>query len=137
MAVLNTLMLLILYPGVLPTGPIYNLIAVISMLLGVETSVRIIRRTSKYSGTRISVVLYTLTAGIARTLVMTLVNWIFLPYPPPVGFDMPTQVVLGLLPVIGFFNLSVVLYTVPLSLALEALLRKSAFPHLQMANLIT
>ena len=34
-SIINTLLLLVVYPGDLPTGPLYNLAAVSSMLLGV------------------------------------------------------------------------------------------------------
>ena len=51
---------------------------------------------------------------IMRVAVMTIVNWIFLPYPPPIGFSMPAEAVVTMLPVVGFFNVTLALYTVPI-----------------------
>jgi hypothetical protein len=45
---------------------------------------------------------------------MTLVNWAFLPFPPPVGYSMPPVAVLATLPLVAIFNFTLALYTVPL-----------------------
>jgi riboflavin transporter FmnP len=117
-SIINTLVLLAVFPGALPTGPIYNLIAVLSMLLGVYAAkvlTTIVLPTKNYV---ITVAAFTAIGTILRVVVMTLVNWIVLPYPPPIGFSMPEDVTVGLLPVIAFFNGTLALYTVPLGVAL-------------------
>jgi riboflavin transporter FmnP len=39
---LNTIVLLVIFPGAIPTGPIYNLVAIISMLFGIFITKRVI-----------------------------------------------------------------------------------------------
>jgi hypothetical protein len=45
---------------------------------------------------------------------MSIVNWLFLPYPPPIGFNMPNDAVNAVIPIIGFFNATLALYTIPI-----------------------
>ena len=47
-------------------------------------------------------------------IVMTIVNWTFLPFPPPIGFSMPSEAVIAVIPIIGFFNATLALYTIPI-----------------------
>jgi len=53
-----------------------------------------------------------------RVVVMTLVNWAFIRYPPPIGFSMPEEVIIGILPLVAFFNATLALYTIPVGYAL-------------------
>ncbi|MGQ9513594.1 MAG: hypothetical protein ACUVTL_00845 [Thermoproteota archaeon] len=112
-SIINTLVLLVVFPGALPTGPFYNLAALLSMLMGIYLSHKIL---SLRSRKRESFVLALSTAfGVTtRVLVMTFVNWACLPQQPPIGFGMPLIVVMAALPVIGFFNATLALYTIPL-----------------------
>ena len=49
-----------------------------------------------------------------RVVIMTIVNWAFLRYPPPVGFSIPVEALVAILPVIAVFNATLALYTIPL-----------------------
>ena len=113
-AALNTVMLLAVFPGALPTGPFYNLAAVLGMLLGVYIALRLVQRISLLRS-EIGVVASVTGFGVLlRVGVMTLVNWLFLPYPPPVGYSLAQGPVIAVLPLIGVFNFTLALYTVPL-----------------------
>lgn len=106
---LNTLILVTLFPGDLPTGPFYNLAAVVSMLAGVY----IIHQYLQLRGrTTVRVPASTGLSMVLRVLVMTLINWLALRHPYPIGFSLPEEVILGFLPLIGVFNATVVLYTI-------------------------
>lgn len=111
-SIINTIMLLAVFPGALPTGPLYNLAAVLSMLLGIY----IIYRFATLNRRRETMLTasFTTVGIIFRVGIMTIVNWTFLPHPPPVGFGMPLAAVTAALPFIGFFNATLALYTVPL-----------------------
>ncbi|MEM2738546.1 MAG: hypothetical protein QXK93_06135 [Candidatus Bathyarchaeia archaeon] len=111
-AVLNTLVLLMAFPGMLLTGPLYNLAAVISMLMGVSLP-KIIYKNPKSSRHALAIML-TVFGIIFRAGIMTIVNWAFLRFPPPVGFGMPEPSIIMSLPLIAFFNATLALYTIPL-----------------------
>jgi len=111
-AIMNTLVLLAVYPGELPTGPIYNLAAVLSMLLGVYTNQRVAKYFIKSRKTL--VILSTAFGCVLRVGFMSIINWIFLRYPYPIGYNMPAGAILAMLPIIGLFNATVALYTIPL-----------------------
>ena len=114
-AALNTVVLEALKPGPLPTGPLYNFIAEVSMFLGVFVILSIGRR-REWSP---KVVAGATTAGgvALRTAVMTVVNAIVLPLPYPVGFGpfVTAAQVPWYLVLIGVFNATTALYTVPLA----------------------
>lgn len=114
-AALNSLVLEALKPGPLPTGPLYNFIAEVSMFLGVVLLMSLGRRRRWSAGV---VVGLATGAGVGlRTAVMTLVNAIVLPLPFPFGFGpfiTPAQVPWYLV-LIGVFNATTALYTVPLA----------------------
>lgn len=113
-SVMNTIVLLGVYPGDLPTGPLYNLAAVLSMLLGIYIVHRLI--VGRSSGRRKTILAISSTAlgTILRVAIMSIVNLVFLRYPYPVGFDMPVEAITAMLPVIGFFNATLALYTIPI-----------------------
>jgi riboflavin transporter FmnP len=112
LAVLNTLALLILFPGALPTGPLYNFAAVISMIAGLLLVKKLLP--AKLKGRKEAIAVAGLTAFgiIARTVVMLVINYSFLSYPPPVGFSLPQEVVVLYMPFIALFNASLALYTI-------------------------
>ena len=56
----------------------------------------------------------TALGSITRVGIMTIVNWAFLRYPYPVGYNIPVEALTAMLPVIGFFNATLALYTIPL-----------------------
>jgi riboflavin transporter FmnP len=120
---INTLILLAVFPGGLPTGPLYNFIAVLAMLLGIYLPYRLATRGCKSENLgqylRQHVALLTISATtlgiVLRTLVMTVVNYFVLPLPYPVGFSMPQIDVLLFLPLGAIFNATVALYTIPIA----------------------
>jgi riboflavin transporter FmnP len=112
-SIINTLVLLGVYPGDLPTGPFYNFAAVLSMLLGIYIVHRFsVGRLSRGRET-ILTVSSTALGIILRVGIMSIVNWVFLQYPYPVGFSIPAEAITAMLPVIGFFNATLTLYTIP------------------------
>jgi riboflavin transporter FmnP len=112
-AVINTVVLLLVFQGALPTGPLYNLAAVLSMLLGVLFTIKLLG-SFKVHSEAVMTTSATALGMLLRVGIMTVVNWAFLRYPPPVGYSMPEVEIVAFLPIIGLFNASVVLYTVPL-----------------------
>ena len=112
--IINTLMLFAVFPGALPTGPLYNLAAVLGMLLGVYVALRIVRKIRLLRSEAGMAACVTGVGVLFRVGVMTLVNWLFLPYPPPVGYSLPQVAVMASLPLIGIFNFTLALYTLPL-----------------------
>ncbi|MGB9854134.1 MAG: hypothetical protein ACPLRY_04935 [Candidatus Bathyarchaeales archaeon] len=111
-AVINTLVLLAVFPGMLITGPIYNFAAVMSMLFGLFISEIAKKNPQKY--TKSAVAIFTTFGVIFRVGIMTLVNWTCLRFPPPVGFGLPEEAVVASLPFIAFFNATLAFYTIPL-----------------------
>lgn len=84
------------------------------MLLGVYVMHRF---ATKYFSRRREAMLTassTVLGTISRMAFMTVVNWIFLPYPYPIGFSIPVEAVTAMLPIIGFFNATLVIYTIPI-----------------------
>jgi riboflavin transporter FmnP len=120
----NTLALFAFFPGALPTGPMYNLAAVLSMLLGVGLASKVLK---KRFATHETVVagLYTASGAIFRTAFMSLVNYSLLRFPPPVGYGFNEEAVLASLPLITIFNLTLALYTIPIGYSVAKFLRSS------------
>lgn len=113
-AVINTLILFVVFPGALPTGPLYNLAAVLGMLFGVYVALFLVQKV-KVLRSEVSVVACVTGVGVVfRTVLMTVVNGVFLPFPPPVGYSMPQVAVLATLPLVAVFNFTLALYTLPL-----------------------
>jgi riboflavin transporter FmnP len=121
-AILNAVILFALFPGFLPTGPFYNLIAVLSMLSGIYLAQRILtlgqskevmQKTSLESEAR----LITVSTAIGITLrvaIMSVVNYVALRQPYPFGYQFIEIEILASLPLIALFNATLALYTVPL-----------------------
>lgn len=126
--VINTLILLAVFPGSLPTGPIYNLIAVLSMLLGVYIPYRIATHGCKtenignYLRQHLAVISVSATTlGIVlRVALMTGINYFALQQPYPIGFSMPQIDVLLFLPLGAIFNATVAVYTIPIAIGITA-----------------
>ncbi len=112
---LNTVVLLLVFPGASPTGPIYNLIAVVATLGAFSLSYKTFNLARFRS--RVAIATVTTLAILVRVGVMTVVNFAFLQQSAPLGFSLPEKVVVPLLPFIAFFNATVVLYSVPLGYA--------------------
>ena len=110
---INTIVLLIFFPGALPLGPMYNMAAVLSMMAGVGL-IKILLDRHALKNLAIAVTLYTSFGIAARTAVMSLVNYVVLRYPFPVGFSMPEPDILIAIPLIAVFNATLALYTIPI-----------------------
>ena len=115
-SLLNAGVLFVFFPGPLPTGPLYNLIALFSMLAGLYIARRyIIRENSNQQKVFKIAAASTVLGIILRVTIMTVVNYITLQQPYPIGFDLEEMAVLvTYLPATALFNGTVALYTVPM-----------------------
>jgi riboflavin transporter FmnP len=126
-SIINTVILLIVFPGALPLGPLYNLIAVLSMLIGVYAAYRIATRghetedLSSFLRDHVKMISVSATGlGITlRVAVTTFTNYFLLQQSPPVGFSYSSQAALAFLPLSAIFNGTVALYTIPIALAVS------------------
>ena len=91
--IINFISLLVFFPGQLISGPIYNLIAIYSSYLGIILVKRTIIKNHKfdYKISFKNIIMVTASSMILRTLIMTIVNYIALPRPPPIGFSIPME----------------------------------------------
>ncbi|MEM2164727.1 MAG: hypothetical protein QW374_00760 [Candidatus Bathyarchaeia archaeon] len=122
-ALINTIALLAFFPGMLPTGPLYNLAAVTSMLIGLWVIRRGLKRDPGIKW-GFSILIMTI-AGIAfRVAIMSVVNYTCLQQPPPIGYALPIHIVLAYLPLIAVFNSSLAAYTIPLGYILASSARR-------------
>jgi riboflavin transporter FmnP len=120
-SLLNTAVLFSIFPGVLPTGPIYNLAATLSMQVGIFAAVAIGKRffCSKNPETNILTkakwaAVATTTGILTRVLFMSVVLYYALPQPSPIGFSFPLDLTIGYLPFAALFNATLALYTIPI-----------------------
>jgi riboflavin transporter FmnP len=118
-AALNTVYLFT-NPGPVLLGPIYNFIAVLSMILGVVAAQKM-TGSRKWSAVAI-VTIATAFGAVLRTLVMTVVNAVVVTLPPPVGYAIPSSLLPETLLLTGVFNLTVTLYTIPLAYSARSIL---------------
>jgi riboflavin transporter FmnP len=114
-SLLNAAVLIVVFPGNLPTGPLYNLAAILVTLVAVSASHRVGSK-MKFS-TRRLILVATGSGILVRSLAMMAFNFVLLPFPPPIGYNDPTAAVIPILPLIAFFNATVVLYSVPFGYA--------------------
>ena len=128
-ALLNTLVLLAVFPGASPTGPFYNLAAVLSMLLGIYLAFKLVaskqrpRNTFRY-GT-IIVAVSTAFGIIFRVAIMSVVNYVFLRFPPPVGYSYTEEAIIPFIPIVGVFNAIIALYTVPIGMLIANVIKSN------------
>jgi riboflavin transporter FmnP len=116
-ATINTAALLAIFPGGLPTGPLYNLAAVLSMILGIGIIKILVARHSPKNDAIVAA-LFT-TFGVAfRTAFMTLMNYSLIRFPPPVGYSLPEGLIIAYIPLIAVFNATLALYTIPIGYSL-------------------
>ena len=114
-SLLNALVLFAFFPGPLPTGPFYNLLALFSMMLGLFIAQRFITHGSNQQIKVLKIAAASTILGIIlRVVVMTLVNYITLQQPYPIGFELKEVAVIATLPLTAIFNATVVLYTIPM-----------------------
>lgn len=115
--VVNTLVLFVVFPGDLPTGPLYNMAAALSMLLGLGIANTLIRRHSSASEPLAAASL-TVSGVAVRTLVMALVNYVCLRFPSPIGYSLPEEYIIATIPLVAVFNATLALYTIPIGYSL-------------------
>jgi riboflavin transporter FmnP len=114
-SLLNAAVLFAFFPGPLPTGPLYNLIALFSMLLGLYIARRFITHGSSHQQKVLKIAAASTILGIIlRVTVMTAVNYVTLQQPYPIGFELEEMAALAFLPAGALFNGTVVLYTIPI-----------------------
>jgi riboflavin transporter FmnP len=121
---INTGVLLVFFPGGLPSGPIYNAAAILCMILGMGIVKFFITRHSPKRDALV-VALYTLFGVSFRTVGMSFVNYSVLGLPYPFGYSLPYAVVIGWLPFIAVFNATLALYTIPVSYGLARIVKSN------------
>jgi riboflavin transporter FmnP len=121
---INTTILIFAFPGALPTGPMYNFAAVLSMLLGISVAKFLVERHSPKNEVFL-VTLFTASGVILRTGVMALVNWALLRFPPPVGYGMVEEAIIATIPFVVVFNVTLALYTIPIGYSLAKIVKSS------------
>jgi len=124
-SIINTVVLLGVFPGESPTGPFYNLAAILSMLFGIYLVQRFFSSSLRQNQDVIKPASFTTLGILFRVAFMTIVNWVFLPFPPPVGFSMPAEVTIAWLPLIGVFNATLALFTIPVGYILARIVSSS------------
>ena len=121
-SLLNTAVLFAVYPGILPTGPAYNLAATLSMQVGIYAAFLVAKKiTQSKTENPIShfepkwVAVSTTVGILARVVFMSVVLYFALPQSPPIGFGIPVVDTIAYLPFAAFFNATLALYTIPIA----------------------
>jgi riboflavin transporter FmnP len=132
-ALLNTLILLAVFPGALPTGPLYNLIAELSMLIGVFAAYKIATHGCPNENIgaflknhKLGLSISTTALGVVtRVIITTIANYFLIAQPSPIGFGSffsfagrsGQAAIVAFLPFSILFNATIALYTIPIALA--------------------
>jgi riboflavin transporter FmnP len=135
---LNTSILLFLFPGALPTGPLYNMLACLSMQIGIYTTLTLGKKIRANKKTQTNIILnsfkwLTITTAIGiltRTTFMTVVHYFALPQPPPIGFGLNQVLINTFLPLSAIFNATLALYTIPISWIIARQIQKILQLHM-------
>ena len=125
-SVINTLLLFAYFQGSLPSGPFYNLIAVLSMFIGIYIPYKLAtlkcptEKLSDFLKQHIKLITVSATATgiITRVVVTTIVNYFSLQQPYPIGFSFTSPAALGFLPLSVLFNATVAIYTIPIAIGI-------------------
>ncbi len=129
---LNTLILFAVFNPGANAGPLYNLRAILAMLVGIYIPYRIAAhgcRTENlgdFLKNHIKMISISATAlGITvRVLVTTVVNYFALQQPYPIGYSYNQHAALLFLPLSALFNATVAIYTIPVGLAVAIVILK-------------
>ncbi len=123
-SLLNTAVLFAIFPGALPTGPLYNLAASLSMQVGIFGAVAIGKRIdcSKNPDTNILskakwATIATAMGMLTRAGFMSVLLYFALPQPFPIGyksFGFNLTATIAYLPFAAIFNATLALYTIPI-----------------------
>jgi len=129
-ALLNTMVLLAVFPGASPTGPFYNLAAVLSMLLGIYLAHKFIavKQKTENSPLRYGTLLIAASTAfgiIFRVGIMSIVNYVFLRFPPPIGYSYTETAIIPFIPLVGIFNAIIALYTIPIGLLIANVIKSN------------
>jgi riboflavin transporter FmnP len=125
-SVVNALVLLVYNPGPILMGPFYNLLAVLSMMVGFYIPYRLAMRgytlesIKQMTKQRVTLLFVstTVVAIIMRVAIMSITNYFALPQGAPIGLSVPLSGTIAILPLIAAFNASVVAYTIPMGLGI-------------------
>jgi riboflavin transporter FmnP len=125
-SVVNALVLLVYNPGPILMGPFYNLLAVLSMMVGFFIPYKLAMRGYTLESIRLMakqrvtllIVSTTVLAIAVRVAVMSVTNYFALPQAAPIGLSVPLPGTIAILPLIAAFNASVVAYTIPMGLGI-------------------
>jgi hypothetical protein len=131
-SLLNTVVLLAVFPGVLPTGPFYNLAATLSMQLGIYATyaiaIKISRGKTENPVSHLEpkwVAVSTAMGILTRVIFMSIVLYFALPQSSPIGFGMSVQATIAYLPFAAFFNATLALYTIPIGYFIARTVKKN------------
>ena len=124
-SLVNTAVLFAIFPGVLPTGPAYNLAATLSMQAGIFAAVAIGKRyfCSKSPETNILnkpkwATIATGTGILTRVAFMSILLFFALPQPAPIGYGsygFDQVATIAYMPFAALFNATLALYTIPIA----------------------
>jgi riboflavin transporter FmnP len=120
----NFVILFLFFQGDSPLGPVYWLVAWLSMMAGIGL-IKILLDRRALKNVAVTAALYTAFGVAFRTAVMILVNYSVLRFPPPVGFSLPELVIVGYVPLIAFFNATLALYTIPIGYSLAQIVARN------------
>jgi riboflavin transporter FmnP len=132
-ALLNAIVLVSFFPGALPSGAVYNFIAIMSMLFGIFIVQKSLKNKNSintekvdYNYTKTRFVTYSTILGIIlRVVIMTIVNYLVLRLPYPFGYELEELAIVASLPFTGLFNATLALYTIPLGLFIAKAINKN------------
>ena len=123
-SLLNTAVLFAVFPGILPTGPAYNLAATLSMQVGIFAALMIGKRIACSKNKDPSVLFKakwataaTVLGILTRVAFMSVLLYFALPQPAPIGFGsfgFDQAATILYLPFAAFFNATLALYTIPI-----------------------
>jgi len=119
----NLVILFAFFQGNSPLGPVYWLVAWLSMMAGIGLIKILLDRRAIKNATA-TVILFTASGTVFRTAIMSIVNYSVLRFPPPVGFSLPEVVIIGYVPLIALFNATLALYTIPSSYTLAQIVSR-------------
>ncbi|MCL5949691.1 MAG: hypothetical protein M1490_04360 [Candidatus Bathyarchaeota archaeon] len=130
-SLVNTAVLFAIFPGVLPTGPAYNLAATLSMLVGIFAALAIGKRVSCTKNPNSNILFNAKWAVVAiamgiltRVAFMSIVLFFALPQPSPIGYSFPLDATIGWLPFAAIFNATLALYTIPIAFLIAQRVQK-------------
>ena len=113
-------------------GPPWRLIVMSTMFLGFFIAQKLTgrnkeeKRTEQVSGKKTPLI-YSISPTITRTAIMPFVDIAFYRYllPLVIGYPIPDEFILGLIPAFVFFNIVVPLYSVPIAYYAAKVVRKN------------